>query len=125
MDALLPHSDLSPVFNQAVMELGALVCTSKSPDCGACPVASSCAWRAAGYPENASGTKPKQKKYEGSDRQARGAILAVLRTAGHSVDRSALNDCWPDAVQRDRALSSLLSDGLVTMTADETFALPD
>ncbi len=125
MDTLLPDSDLSPVFNQAVMELGALVCTTKSPTCGACPIAKSCAWRAAGYPENSTGTKPKQKKYEGSDRQARGAILAVLRSAGHSVEKSEIDQCWADPVQRDRALSSLLSDGLVTMTADESFALPN
>lgn len=125
MDALLPHSEISPVFNQAVMELGALVCTSKSPNCLVCPISRTCAWRAAGYPENSTGTKPKQKKYEGSDRQARGAILAVLRTAGHSVAKSAIDQCWADQVQRDRALSSLLSDGLVTMTADDCFALPD
>ena len=32
-------------FNQAMMELGALVCTSKSPACGACPLAATCAAR--------------------------------------------------------------------------------
>lgn len=30
------------VYNQAIMELGALVCTPKSPDCTHCPVAGSC-----------------------------------------------------------------------------------
>eukprot|EP00752_Nemacystus_decipiens_P009795 g8744.t2 len=29
-------------FNQALMELGATVCTAKSPDCSACPVKASC-----------------------------------------------------------------------------------
>ncbi len=29
-------------FNQALMELGATVCTPRAPECGACPVASSC-----------------------------------------------------------------------------------
>ena len=35
-------------FNQALMELGALVCTPRSPECGTCPVAGWCAARAAG-----------------------------------------------------------------------------
>ena len=30
-------------FNQALMELGALICVSKSPRCGRCPVAADCA----------------------------------------------------------------------------------
>lgn len=124
MDALLPHSDRSPVFNQAVMELGALVCTSKSPACDQCPIAATCAWRRAGYPDNAEGTKPKQKKYEGSDRQVRGAILALFRRAGHSVAKSEIDEVWPESGQRDRALASLLTDGLVVAVADDTFSLP-
>ncbi len=40
-DALLDRSRPS-LFNQAVMELGALVCTPAEPDCGACPVSSFC-----------------------------------------------------------------------------------
>jgi len=35
-------------FNQAMMELGATVCTPKTPDCGKCPVARFCAAQAAG-----------------------------------------------------------------------------
>lgn len=124
MRALLPNSALSPVFNQAVMELGALVCTSKSPECGSCPIVGSCAWRFAGYPDNATGTKPKQKKYEGSDRQARGAILAVMRSAGHDVSKAELDETWSEPIQRDRALASLIADGLVRVVADDTFALP-
>jgi A/G-specific adenine glycosylase len=124
MDALLPSSALSPVFNQAIMELGALVCTSKSPRCGECPISASCAWLAAGSPANASGTKPKQKKYEGSDRQVRGAILSVLRECAHPVSSVDLESCWPEASARSRALASLLSDGLVVLTNDDLFALP-
>jgi A/G-specific adenine glycosylase len=124
MDALLPHSDRSPVFNQAVMELGALICTSKSPSCERCPISETCSWRLSGYPANADGKKPKQKKYEGSDRQVRGAILALLRTEQGSVTKKAIDQAWPDAVTRDRALASLLMDGLVVAIADDTFSLP-
>lgn len=35
-------------FNQALMELGALVCTPKSPNCGECPVAEKCEARLQG-----------------------------------------------------------------------------
>jgi A/G-specific adenine glycosylase len=31
-------------FNQALMELGALVCTARAPKCGACPVNNLCNW---------------------------------------------------------------------------------
>jgi len=34
-------------FNQAVMELGALVCTARRPRCGECPVSKGCRWYAA------------------------------------------------------------------------------
>ena len=37
--------------NQAIMELGAVVCTPRTPRCDACPVASRCAARLAGRPE--------------------------------------------------------------------------
>ena len=38
-------------WNQALMELGALVCTPRGPDCEACPVAAECAARKEGAPE--------------------------------------------------------------------------
>ena len=47
-------------YNQALMELGAVVCRPKSPDCGACPLADPCRARAVGDPE-AYPFKPKRK----------------------------------------------------------------
>jgi A/G-specific adenine glycosylase len=44
---LVPRRDPG-AWNQALMELGALICTPRRPDCPACPVASLCAARAAG-----------------------------------------------------------------------------
>ena len=46
------------VFNEGLMELGAVVCTPRSPRCGACPLARACAARAAGRQE----TIPAPKK---------------------------------------------------------------
>jgi len=38
------------VWNVGLMELGALVCTVRTPDCEACPPAARCAWLRAGKP---------------------------------------------------------------------------
>ncbi len=114
MTEILPHDiAASAVVNAAAMELGALVCTARVPRCDACPLADRCAWRAAGYPDTGD-TRVKQARYEGSDRQARGAILGVLRAATtHDVAAEDVIGDWPDAAQRDRAIDSLVSDGLV------------
>lgn len=100
------------IVNAAAMELGAIVCTARAPKCDVCPLAARCAWRAAGYPASED-RRRRQAKYEGSDRQARGAVLRVLREAAPAA--VLLDDVvpdWPDPVQRDRAIDSLISDGL-------------
>jgi A/G-specific adenine glycosylase len=38
-------------LNQALMELGATVCTPRAPDCGGCPLRAACVARAGGDPE--------------------------------------------------------------------------
>lgn len=49
--SLLPQDDGEcSTWNVAVMELGALVCTARSPRCEQCPVNDLCAWNAAGRP---------------------------------------------------------------------------
>ena len=114
MDALLPADDGdAALFNAAAMELGAVVCTARAPRCDSCPVAHVCAWRAAGYPDTGD-ERRRQARYEGSDRQARGAVLKVLRDASsHAVAQDAVVPAWPDPQQRDRAIDSLIADGLV------------
>jgi A/G-specific adenine glycosylase len=97
----------------AVMELGALVCTARSPDCPACPVRTRCRWWQAGRPEAL--VRTRSQGYEGTDRQARGRILAVLREAEGPVAAAELEPAWLLTEQRDRALASLLADGLVVL----------
>lgn len=41
LDRVMPHSEMK-YFNQALMELGALVCRSREPLCGQCPVKGYC-----------------------------------------------------------------------------------
>lgn len=122
VEALLPEEGTAPQFSVALMELGATVCTARAPRCGLCPLGH-CAWRHAGYPA-AQGPPRRVQAYAGTDRQVRGRLLDVLRASDFPVTRAELDVAWlTDTAQRDRALFSLLSDGLVTQTADGRFAL--
>ena len=117
------------------MELGALVCTARSPKCGDCPVLGRCAWVAAGKP--APDYVPKGQAWAGTDRQVRGAVMAVLRQAAAPVPRAALHGptdlvaagspTEPAALTRlhalnapeeqlERALAGLLADRLAEET---------
>jgi A/G-specific adenine glycosylase len=107
----------------AVMELGALVCTAANPKCAACPISEQCAWNLAGRPAY-DGPPRRGQAWAGTDRQVRGRLMAVLRDAPGSVSRKRLDTAWPDPVQRERALRSLLADGLLVETHGR-FALPD
>jgi A/G-specific adenine glycosylase len=111
------------VWNVAVMELGALVCTARAPRCGDCPVASRCAWLRAGKPAP-QGPRRRGQPWHGTDRQARGALLAVLREATRPVTRPALAAAWPGDQQRERCLDSLVADGLVQALPRGRFRLP-
>ena len=120
--ALLPDDDVAPRFSAALMEVGALVCTARNPKCGVCPL-SSCAWREAGYPASTAPARRVQR-YAGTDRQVRGRLLDVLRESDGPVTRAQLDLAWTsDTAQRDRALDSLLVDGLVEQTSQGLFAL--
>jgi len=105
------------------MELGALVCTATNPACQRCPLLDRCAWVGAGRPAH-DGPARKVQAYTGTDRQCRGRLLDVLRETEASVPRAALDAAWPDQPQRERALASLVTDGLVVALPDGRFALP-
>jgi A/G-specific adenine glycosylase len=107
----------------ASMELGALICTAANPACDLCPVADLCAWQAAGRPAY-DGPARKVQDYAGTDRQCRGRLLAVARDAEGAVPKMALDAVWAKAEQRERALASLLADGLLTEPEPGYFALP-
>ncbi len=118
MDALLPPAlPDARHFNAAMMELGAIVCTARSPRCHDCPIADSCRWRAEGYPPYEGPRAAVQASFAGSDRQVRGLIMAELRASDIRVTAQELETVWADAVQRDRALAGLIADGLVVRVA--------
>ncbi|MEU1605320.1 A/G-specific adenine glycosylase [Micromonospora matsumotoense] len=106
----------------AFMELGAIVCTARSPRCPACPVESVCAWRASGQAAPTGPTRRPQR-YAGTDRQVRGLLLGVLRNTTGPVPHQRLDQVWHDDVQRARALAGLVKDGLVEPVGGESFRL--
>ncbi len=121
---LLPEDGpTSAAWAVGTMELGAVVCVAAAPRCGECPVAALCAWRAAGYPAY-DGPPRRGQTYDGTDRQCRGRLLAVLRDREGPVHRSLLDAVWPAAAQRERCLDWLVEDGLVARAGEESFTLP-
>jgi A/G-specific adenine glycosylase len=123
-ESLLPaEPGLAPRWSVAVMELGALVCTAGRPRCDSCPVVAVCAWHRAGSPADDPGQRRSQP-YEGTDRQCRGRLLAVLRDTHGPVAAAQLGAAWPDPRQRERALASLVADGLAEALPGGRFALP-
>lgn len=124
VDQMLPADPAQAAHASiALMELGALVCTSKNPRCVDCPVVAACAWVAAGKPAY-DGPPKRSQRFAGTDRQVRGLLMDVLRGAAEGVPLAELDVVWGDDVQRQRALEGLLSDGLVILEPDGRYALP-
>ncbi|NIY67226.1 A/G-specific adenine glycosylase [Streptomyces malaysiensis] len=121
---LLPEEEPTAArWAAATMELGALICTARTPDCARCPIAALCAWRHAGSPEH-DGPPRRGQTYAGTDRQVRGKLLAVLREAVTPVPQATLDQVWDEPVQRARALDGLVSDGLVEPLSGGLYRLP-
>ena len=81
-DAIVAEDDPG-TWNQALMELGATICTPKSPACEACPVARSCRARAEGrvasLPILGAKTKPIEKRMQALVAVKKGLVLLARR----------------------------------------------
>jgi A/G-specific adenine glycosylase len=88
----------------ALMDLGALVCTARHPDCAACPLRQRCATRGVVPGE----VRSRQAPFAGSFRQRRGRVMARLRVES-SVRASELDD---------EVVASLVADGLAVRAGD-------
>ena len=123
-DALVP-SGQGWAWNQAMLDLGATVCRARAPDCGRCPVATSCAWRGGAGPDPAvgsAGVSGRQSRFEGSDRQGRGRLVDALRHGPVSDVATATG--WPEDPERaERVARTLVADGLAVRVGD-TLTLP-
>lgn len=108
------------VWNQCLMELGALVCRPV-PDCAACPLSGECAWRGdAGRPDPAvgsAGVSTRQARFAGSDREARGRLLRAL-TESPVRPADVARVMGRDPATAARVTASLVADGLVARAGD-------
>lgn len=120
LEELLPTD--GPTACVSLMELGALVCTNRKPQCPRCPLQANCAWHALGEAEPEP-LPAKQAKFQGSDRQVRGKIMQALRQHTHLAPHG-VEVLWTNAPQRERALASLLEDGLVELNDAGYYQLP-
>lgn len=117
-------------WNQAVLDLGATVCTRRVARCEGCPVAAHCAWHGAGHPDpdpadGTAGTSSRQSSFQGSDRQGRGRLVAALRSGSVRVEELADVMGWPDDPARaERVAATLAADGLTEPAGDGTLRLP-
>ena len=100
----------------ATMELGALICTARSPQCEACPIKESCNWRKNGYPASEL-PKRKGQAWHGTDRQCRGGMLQALREK-QKLSKAELVALWHDEAQSLKCLESLIADGLIETTGN-------
>ena len=111
-DALVPDEDVRAAkWAVASMELGALVCTARSPQCEVCPIRDGRRWVIDGRPDNAPARRG--QPWKGTDRQCRGVIMDVVRNSPHGVKVQMALSAWPELDQASRCLESLLDDGLV------------
>lgn len=111
-DVLVPEGE-AWLWNQALMDIGALVCRTK-PQCGECPLRTWCGWKGDGADPSigSAGIGSPQSRFEGSDRQARGRLIKKLGERAIDIDEVAITMDRPPAVA-ERLVSALISEGLI------------
>ena len=119
-EELIPKKD-PHIWAAATMELGALVCTSQSPKCAICPVSDKCLWRSLDYPK--SDLVKRRQSWHGTDRQCRGAVVQALRE-NEILTKSQIEQLWDVPSQLEKALLTLLDDGLIEARGKSKFSLP-
>ncbi len=148
-EAIVPPGQ-SWAWNQAVMELGALICTATTPACWRCPLRDMCriyasqrrADEATFHPDTSIITYPVARtpstrrvaeqpaeRFSGSNRYYRGRIISVLRTIpmGESVSLVQLGiqikaDFQDDQLTWLRGLvAGLVRDGLAELVDDQVY----
>jgi A/G-specific adenine glycosylase len=102
-ERLVPRSNVAH-FNQALMELGSLVCTPSAPDCDECPLATLCAARAAGLQHDIPPPKPPKKYMD-----LREAAVIVRKNGRVLMRQCARGERW--AGLWDFPRFELLSEG--------------
>ncbi len=124
-DEACPSGD-AWVWNQCLMDLGAVLCRPAQPGCNECPLAARCAWGRTGGPDPAvgsAGVSRRQPRFEGSDRQARGRLMKAL-SAGAITRSEVASVMKRDEERATRLLMALVEEGMC-QTDWLTVRLPD
>jgi A/G-specific adenine glycosylase len=102
------------LWNQSLMEIGAVVCGVRAPACDRCRLSSCCVWAQAGRPPPDPGAaRNRQSAFLGSDRQGRGRLVSAMRAGPVGPKRLAAACGWPDDAERARRVAAaLVSEGL-------------
>jgi A/G-specific adenine glycosylase len=119
-ERLIPEKN-AHIWAAATMELGALICTATNPKCGQCPLADQCKWRSLDYPLS---DQPKRTQtWHGTDRQCRGVIVQALRE-NSTLQKREIMLLWDVPSQVEKAILTLLEDGLLVEQKGQRFSLP-
>jgi len=113
-------------WNQALIEVGAAVCSARAPACGRCPLSRRCVWAnaAAGTPDPAPAGS-RQTRFEGSDRQGRGRLVDALRGGPVPPGRLGAACGWPEDPERARRVAEgLVAEGLARRARGSILVLP-
>jgi A/G-specific adenine glycosylase len=117
------------LWNQSIMEVGALHCRPTAR-CDGCPLDTACAWSSADDDaidpaQGSAGVSRRQAAFRGSDREARGRLLAAALDAPVPADGLARASGLSDDVARaDRVARGLFADGLLDRGADGSWIAP-
>ncbi len=125
-------------WNQAMLDLGATVCTRRRPRCGQCPLAAppvgatvgGCVWAGGGHTgpdpaDGSAGVSGPQSAFAGSDRQGRGRLVDALRAGPVTVAALPVACGWPqEPLRAQRVAAGLVADGLAVVADDGSLRLP-
>lgn len=105
-------------WNQVVLDLGAIMCRSRSPSCWSCPLATRCVWHGEGVDPAVGSARVagRQAAFAGSDRQGSGRLVSALTAGPVEIRDLAAVMGWPDDQARaERVVGDLISGGLVVV----------
>jgi len=124
----LPSKEKTPEWNQSLMDLGAMVCTARNPECESCPLVLNCS--ASIKFISMKGSKEtqvklankKNTKFIGSNRYYRGRIIESLRDTTKPIQIDELGklinpnySSKGDAIWLSNIISGLIKDGLINV----------